>query len=83
MLLWATAFLLVDRAKELLEKGVAVHIDQSESYNVQTSQSDWAAGLQPLHAAAQVGLRELCELFLHAGSIVSVRPEGVLGLVMI
>ena len=72
VLLWATAFLLVDQAKGLVEKGVTVHNDQSESYNVQTSQSDWATGLQPLHAAARVGLKELCELFLNAGAIVSI-----------
>ena len=72
VLLWATAFLLVDQVKELVEKGVDVHINQSDSLNVQTSQSDWAAGLQPLHVAARVGSKELCELFLNAGAIVSV-----------
>ena len=71
MLLWATAFLLVDQVKELVERGVNVHTDQSDSLNVQTSQSHWAAGLQPLHVAARVGSRELCELFLNAGGIVS------------
>jgi len=66
-----TAFLLVDRVKELLEKGVNVHNDQSDCHHVQTNQSDWAAGLQPLHTAARVGLKELCELFLNSGAIVS------------
>ena len=61
----------MDRAKELVGKGMKVHNDQSDSFNVQTSQSDWAAGLQPLHAAARGGLKELCELFLNAGAIVS------------
>ena len=36
-----------------------------------TNQSDWATGLQPLHTAARVGLKELCELFLNSGAIVS------------
>ena len=71
VLLWATAFLLVDRVKELVEQGTDVQIDQSDSLNVQTSQSHWTAGLQPLHAAARVGSKELCELFLNSGAIVS------------
>ena len=71
VLLWATAFLLVDRVKELVEKGADVQIDQSDSLNVQTSQSHWTAGLQPLHAAARAGSKELCELFLNSGAIVS------------
>ena len=72
MLLWATAFLLVDRVKEFVEKGVKVQIDQLDNFDVQSSQSDWAAGLQPLHVAARVGSKELCELFLNAEATVSV-----------
>ena len=75
MLLWATAFLLVDRVKELVEKGADVQIDQSNSLNVQTGQSHWATGLQPLHTAARMGSKELCELYLSSGAIVSVVIE--------
>jgi len=72
VLLWATAFLRSELAKQLVEKGVDVHIDQSDSSRVQTSQSDWIAGLQPIHVAARVGSKELCEVFLNNGAIVSV-----------
>ena len=71
LLLWAAAFLRIKLAKQLIEKDVDVHIDQSDSCSVQTSQSDWIVGLQPIHVAARVGSKELCEVFLNNGAIVS------------
>ena len=71
VLLWAAAFLRTELAKQLVEKGVDVHLDQSDSSHVQTSQSDWIVGLQPIHVAARVGSKELCEVFLDNGAIVS------------
>ncbi|XP_065905950.1 inversin-like isoform X2 [Dysidea avara] len=71
VLLWAAAFLRTELAKQLVEKGVDVHLDQSDSSHVQTSQSDWIVGLQPIHVAARVGSKELCEVFLDNGAIVN------------
>ena len=75
VLLWATAFLRIELAKQLVGKDVAVHLDQSDSSHVQTSDSDWIVGLQPIHVAARVGSTELCDVFLNNGAMVSVYSD--------